>query len=43
MIGEKELFNIVTNNFETAADKLVEKANSLGGYDNISVILIKNN
>jgi len=41
MISEKEIFNIITKNIEAGAKNLIEKANSLGGYDNISVVIIK--
>jgi len=43
MISEEEMFDIITKDIEAGAKKLVDKANSMGGYDNISVILIKNN
>ena len=40
MLKEDEIFNIIKENEENACDNLVLKANELGGYDNISVILI---
>lgn len=43
MISEQEVYNIITENIEKATDVLIERANSLGGYDNISVIIIENN
>ena len=43
MMSEGEMFNIIKEKFENAAEQLVKRANDLGGYDNISVILIKNN
>jgi len=41
MIQEEEIYKIINNNLEDACDKLVEKANALGGYDNISIIIDK--
>ena len=41
MLKEEEIYNIIKENTETACDKLIQKANELGGYDNISVIIIK--
>ncbi|MBQ8044196.1 MAG: hypothetical protein IJ272_08665 [Clostridia bacterium] len=41
MIHEEEIYNIINNNLEDACNKLVEKANALGGYDNISIIIVK--
>lgn len=40
MLKDEEIYNIIKNNPETAADVLVSKANSLGGYDNITVVII---
>ena len=42
MIDEQEIFNIITNNKENASEMLIQKANDNGGYDNITVIVIKN-
>ena len=41
MLQEEEIYKIVNENIDEACDKLVEKANALGGYDNISVIVVK--
>ena len=41
MIHEEEIYSIINNNFEESCDKLIEKANALGGFDNISVIIVK--
>ena len=41
MIKEEEIYNIINDNLENACNKLVEKANALGGYDNISIIIVK--
>ena len=41
MLHEEEIYNIINENLENACNKLVEKANALGGYDNISVIIVK--
>ena len=42
MISEKEIYNIIMKDIEKATDVLIEKANNLGGYDNISVIILEN-
>ena len=41
MVKEDEIFKIIKDNIESACDTLIQKANELGGYDNISVIIIK--
>ena len=42
MISETEIYNIITEYPDIAAEKLIEKANNFGGYDNISVIILDN-
>lgn len=42
MVSQEEIYNLVTNNFETAPKELVDLANQNGGMDNITVITIKN-
>ena len=42
MISEQEIYNIIDNNIENALENLVKKANELGGYDNITAIIIEN-
>lgn len=42
MIAEQEIMNIVKQDVETAVENLVKKAKELGGYDNITVIIITN-
>ena len=42
MVNDKEIYDIVTDNIETATDKLIEKANHAGGLDNITVIIVLN-
>lgn len=41
MIKEEEIYNIIRNDYKTAAQKLIEQANENGGYDNITAIIIK--
>lgn len=41
MVKQDEIFNMVTNNFETAPKELVDLANQNGGIDNVTVITIK--
>ena len=43
MLQEEEIYNIIKENVENACDNLIQKANELGGYDNISVIIINKN
>lgn len=42
MVTDEEIYNIVTENIEVATDKLVNKANEVGGLDNITVIVVLN-
>lgn len=42
MIKEEEIYRIVKEDTIGASENLVNKANELGGYDNISVIIIEN-
>lgn len=41
MVNEEEIYNIVKFNYRIAPEKLIEKANENGGYDNITAIVIK--
>lgn len=40
MVDEKRIYELVKENINIAADKLIEEANNAGGYDNITVIII---
>lgn len=40
MLKDEEIYNIIKDNPELASEKLVERANELGGYDNITVVII---
>ena len=40
MLDEKRIYELVKENINVAADKLIEEANNAGGYDNITVIII---
>ena len=42
MLTEEAIYNIVQDNPEIACENLVKKANENGGYDNITVVIIKN-
>ena len=42
MVTQDEIYNIATSKFEYAPSDLIEKANKNGGYDNITVIIIRN-
>lgn len=41
MLEEKEIYEIVRQEGELAAERLVQKANDNGGYDNITAIVIR--
>lgn len=41
MLKEEEIYNIISENIEDSCDKLIKRANELGGYDNISVIVVE--
>ena len=42
MVEEQEIYKIIKENRMTAVDKLIERANENGGYDNVTAIVIKN-
>lgn len=42
MISEQEIYNIVEKDTENATEVLAQKAKELGGYDNITIIIIEN-
>ena len=42
MVSEGQIFNIINNNIEIAAEELIKEANNNGGIDNITLIIIKN-
>ena len=41
MIKEDDILNIIKDDINTAVENLVEKANDNGGFDNITVIIVK--
>ena len=41
-VTQEEIYNTVKEDFEQAPKKLVDMANENGGYDNITVVVIKN-
>ena len=41
MLDERRIYEIVKEDLENAAERLVNEANQAGGYDNITVIIIK--
>lgn len=41
MLEEEEIYDIIKTQGTLAAEKLVEKANENGGYDNITAIVIR--
>ena len=40
MLKDEQIYNIIKNNPENAVNELIDSANNLGGYDNITVILV---
>lgn len=42
MVSEQNIYDIIKNDFENAAKELINLANENGGYDNITIITIKN-
>ena len=42
MLRESEIYGLLLNNPENPEKALIEKANELGGYDNITIIIIDN-
>lgn len=42
MVKSEEIFTEVTKNIEKASINLVNKANEMGGYDNITIVVVKN-
>lgn len=43
MVTNQEIYNVVTKDVYSAADTLINRANELGGYDNITVVIVYNN
>lgn len=42
MISEQEIYNILEQDIENASANLIKKAKELGGYDNITVVIVQN-
>ena len=42
LVPQEEMFKLAKKNIELATKELVQIANDNGGYDNITVIIIKN-
>ena len=42
LVDQEDIYEIAKNNIEQGCKDLVELANKNGGYDNITVIIIKN-
>lgn len=42
LLNDKEIYEIVTNNLENANKLLIQAANTRGGYDNITAVIIEN-
>ena len=42
LVPQNEIFNLAKKDIERAPKELIEIANKNGGYDNITVVMIKN-
>ena len=42
MLTEEAIYKMVVTDFTNSSNNLVARANELGGYDNITVVIIKN-
>ena len=42
MVRDNEIYNLLLNNPEKPEEALIKNANELGGYDNITTIIIDN-
>lgn len=42
MVNEEDIYTIITQDIKNSSDMLINKANELGGYDNITVVVIYN-
>ena len=42
LVNQEEIYKTATMNIEQAPKELIQKANDEGGYDNITVVIIKN-
>ena len=42
MVEEANIYEIIMNDFENADKELIDKANEAGGFDNITVVIIRN-
>ena len=42
MLRENEIYNLLLNNPDNPEEALIKNANDLGGYDNITTIIIDN-
>ncbi len=43
MVKEQEIYDYVKENINNCCNMLVQRANEMGGYDNVTVLVIKNN
>ena len=42
MVSDENIYKVVTDIVEVAADELIDKANKAGGLDNITVVIVIN-
>ena len=42
MVEESKIYEVITNNFDSSDQMLIDLANQAGGIDNITVVIIKN-
>lgn len=43
MLSNQEIYDIIKNDINNSTEELIKRANELGGYDNITVIVVYNN
>ena len=43
LVSDQEIYDVVTTDKVNPTKELIKKANDLGGYDNITVVIVYNN
>ena len=41
MLDDTQIYQIIKQDYKNSVTKLIDKANELGGYDNITAIIVK--
>lgn len=42
MVTEQEIYEYVKKDVQTSCEQLIKRANEMGGYDNITVVILQN-